>query len=172
MSGTRSMRFATRAQELKIRAVTEYDLKNKIHDAVAWRAYQLYEQQGCAPGHDVENWQRAEAEVVRSLDCGMLSQDHRICLTTDAAIFDDGVVELFVEPRRLTLCGFDRSRRPLPEAPGEPAIARRDYIFRVHNFDVDLDPAGVTARFNGPVLNIYLAKANVLRDQPETVWVL
>jgi len=172
MTGARPIRFVPRAQELKIHPVQGNDLKNRIQEAVAWRAYQLYEQQGCAPGHDLEHWQRAEKEAVHTLDCGVLSQDHRICLTTDAAYFDDGVVELFVEPRRLTMCGFDRSRRPLPAPPGEPASPRRDFIFRVHEFDVEVDPGGVTARFNGPVLNIYLPKANVLREEPETAWVL
>jgi len=172
MTGARPIRFAPRAQEIKIRPVLGNDLNARIHDAIAWRAYQLYEQGGCVPGHEVENWEHAQAEVVGPLDCGVLSQDHRVCLTTDAALFDDGIVELFVEPRRLTMCGFDRNRRPLPMPPGEPATPRRDFMFRVHDFAVDVDPGAVTARFNGPVLNIYLPKANVLTEQPETAWVL
>ncbi|HVN08174.1 MAG TPA: DUF2934 domain-containing protein [Patescibacteria group bacterium] len=172
MASPRLIRFAPRAQEIKICQVVGNELNDKIHEAVAWRAFQFYEQEGCAPGHELGHWERAESEVVRPLDCGVLSQDHRVCLTTDAAIFDDGAVELFVEPWRLTICGFDRSRRPVPTPPGEPAQKRRDFIFRVHDFNVEIDPTGVAARFNGPVLNIYLPKAYARRDYPETAWVL
>jgi hypothetical protein len=145
---------------LKIRPVVGNELKNKIHAAVAWRAYQLYEECGHVFGHDVEDWERAEARVVRPMDCGVLAEDARVCLTADASLFDDGPIEVYVEPRRITLCGYDRSRRPLPTPPGEPPRPRRDWIFRVHDFDVDVDPSTVTARFNGPVMNLYLGKAH------------
>lgn len=171
MTAARAVRFAPQRQKLKIRAVAGNDLNNKIHDAVAWRAYQFYEQEGRTGGHDVEDWERAEARVVRPLDCGVLVQDHRVCVTVDASEFDDGTIELYVERRRLTLCGFDRSRRPLPTPPGEPVPPRRDWIFRVHDLDVDVDPRAVVARFNGPALNIYLEKAHVPAEHPATAWV-
>ena len=155
-------------QELRIRPVVGNELKNKIHAAVAWRAYQFYEECGRLFGHDVEDWERAEAKVVRPMDCGVLVEDNRVCLTVDPSLFDDGPIELYVEPRRITLCGYDPSRRPLPTAPGEPPRVRRDWIFRVHDFDVDVDPSAVTARFNGPVLNVYLAKAQP-REVPHLV---
>lgn len=171
-AAARSIRSTPRTRELKIRAVTGNELEKKMRDAVAWRAYQFYQEQGCLSGHDVENWERAEAQVVRSLDCGVIVQDHRVCLTADTSLFDDGPIEVYAEPRRITLCGFDRSRRPLPTPPGEPVPARRDWIFRVHDFDVDVDPYAVVARFNGPVLNIYLAKAHALSAPPTETWVL
>ena len=163
MTGAKSIRFAPAVHELRIRTVVGNDLQNKIHDAVAWRAFQMFEQQGSVPGHDLEHWQRAYEEAVRQLDCGVIVQDHRVCLTADASVFDDGPIEIYVAPRRVTMCGFDRARRPIPEPPGQPARPRRDWIFRVHPFDVDVDPNEVTARFNGPVLNLYLGKAGVPR---------
>jgi hypothetical protein len=146
-----------RPQELRIRPVLGNELKDRIREAVAWRAYRLYEECGRVLGHDVEDWERAEAEVVRSMDCGVIAQDHRVCLTTDVSLFDDGPLELYVEPHRITLCGFDRSRRPLPTPPGVPARPRKDWIFRVHDFDVEVDPHAIVVRYNGPALYIYLA---------------
>jgi hypothetical protein len=145
--------------ELRIRRLTSDDLQTKIHDAIAWRAYELYEARGGAGGHDAEDWKQAEAEMVRPLPCGFLEQDHRVCLTADASHFDQGPIELWIEPRRLTLCGFDGERRPLPVRPAEPARPRRDWLFLVHDFAVELDPAAVTAHFNGPALDIYVGKA-------------
>jgi len=145
--------------DLSIHPVAGDELQSKIHDAVAWRAYHLFEARGCVPGHETEDWQRAESEVVGPLQCGSLDQDYRICLTVDASCFDDGPIEMWLEPRRLTLCGFDPNHKPFPVPPGEPVRPRRDWIFRVHDFAVDLDPRRVVARFNGPALDIYLSKA-------------
>jgi hypothetical protein len=159
---------ARKPHELRIRQVAGNELQSKIQAAVAWRAYQLYETRGYVPGHEVDDWMHAEAEVVAPLQCGALEQDHRVCLTTDASYFDEGPIEMWLEPRRMTLCGFDPNHKLLPGLPGEPARTRRDWIFRVHEFAVELDPAGVTARFNGPALDIYLVKAGA-HVEPRTM---
>lgn len=36
----------------------------ELQSRIAVRAYQLYEQSGYVPGRDIENWLRAEQEVV------------------------------------------------------------------------------------------------------------
>jgi len=33
------------------------------HDQIAARAYELYEQEGCVHGHDLDHWLRAESEL-------------------------------------------------------------------------------------------------------------
>ncbi len=36
-----------------------------MHEAIRRRAEEIYFRDGCLPGHDVENWQQAEAEILR-----------------------------------------------------------------------------------------------------------
>jgi hypothetical protein len=153
-------RNSRKLHDLSIRLVAGDELQSKMHDAVAWRAYHLFEVRGCIPGHETEDWARAESEIVGPLACGSLDQDYRICLTVDTTCFDEGPIEMWLEPQRLTLCGFDPNHKPFPAPRGQPARLRRDWIFRVHDFAVNLDPGGVIARFNGPALDIYLAKAS------------
>ena len=165
---TRTPSWSSRHQ-LSIRRVASADLQSKIHDAVACRAYELYEARGGTWGHDAEDWERAYGEVVGPLLCGSLEHDRRICLTADASCFDEGPVEIWIEPRRVTICGFDRSSRPFPTPPGEPTRPRENWIFRVHDLAIEVDPSGVTARFNGPALDIYLPKVHahvVLQETP------
>jgi len=151
-------RDGPRTPELRIRAAAGDGLKGRIHEAVAWRAFELYEARGGKPGHDAEDWKQAEREVVRPLPCGTVEQDHRICLTADTSCFERGPIELWLEPRRLTLAGPVKPGKAFPEREG-PFAQSRDRVFFVHDFPVDVDPAVVTARFNGPALDIYVAKA-------------
>jgi hypothetical protein len=168
MKGTRSILESPNLHEARIRPVAGIELQSKIHDAVAWRAYQLYEAEGCAAGHDAEDWERAQVEVVRPLDCGVIVQDDRVCLTTDVSCFEEGPIDIWVEPHRLTLGGLDPSRKPLPGLPGAPPRPRMEWTFVVHDFAVEVDPAEVKARFNGPVLYITLGKAGVRRKEHAT----
>ena len=134
-------------------------LEKRMHDAVAWRAFHLYEARGCTLGHEVEDWGQAEAEVVRPLDCGVIEQDDSVCLTTDASCFGPGTLEIWIEPHRITLCG--PSVIQTPEQAEEPlsAIGRKNWVFRTHELSAEVSPAEVTVRFNGPAMHIYLHRA-------------
>ena len=35
------------------------------HDEIAARAYEIYIEHGCLPGHDVDNWLQAEYELLQ-----------------------------------------------------------------------------------------------------------
>jgi hypothetical protein len=39
--------------------------KSPSHAEIAARAQQLYQQSGCLPGHDVDNWLQAEYELLQ-----------------------------------------------------------------------------------------------------------
>lgn len=36
-----------------------------LQEKIAWRAYQLYEEGGCVNGNDMENWLKAEREILK-----------------------------------------------------------------------------------------------------------
>ncbi len=38
---------------------------NDLQEKIAWRAYQLYEEGGCANGNDMDNWLKAEREILK-----------------------------------------------------------------------------------------------------------
>lgn len=38
---------------------------NDLQEMIAWRAYQLYEEGGCVNGNDMDNWLKAEREILK-----------------------------------------------------------------------------------------------------------
>ena len=36
-----------------------------LQEKIAWRAYQLYEEGGCVNGNDMNNWLKAEREILK-----------------------------------------------------------------------------------------------------------
>lgn len=153
-----------RKHQVRIMPAASDALKKKMHDAVAWRAFRLYEARGGASGHEREDWRQAETEVIRPLDCGTIVQDHRICLTADVTCFGPGTLEIWVEPRRITLCGPCADPK-FNSMAGSPAAGPANWIFRTHEFTAEADPAEVTVRFNGPAMHIYLRRAMPIPQQ-------
>lgn len=41
--------------------------KNELQDEIRRRAYELYQERGCEPGHEVEDWFEAERQVMARL---------------------------------------------------------------------------------------------------------
>ena len=156
----------SRAQEKpRVVAVTASEQTRRVEEAVARRAYEIFESRGSAPWHELEDWRQAEAELVGPRCSGEMSLDGTLWVGTDAAIFEQGTIEIWVAPRKITICGkasvdkVDAHRNRIARRQG------RQTIFHALNLPVEIDPSHVTAKFNGPSLEILLRKAQAKVQQ-------
>lgn len=150
-------------RKLTIAVVSPDEQSKRIRDAIALRAFQTCESRGCGPGHQGEDWRRAESEILAPLNCGHLVLDDRIWLSTDAACFEKGDVEICVEPRRLTICGTTRGCKPPQTAENGGSGSHKDFIFRTLELPVEIEPSQVTARFRGRFLEVDLPRAQAVQ---------
>jgi len=148
----------------QITAVSASEQSKRIHDAISLRAFQICERRGCGAGRGREDWRRAESEILAPLNCGHVIQDDKIQLSTDAACFEKGEIEICVEPRRLTLCGTPAKCTPLLTPENSGSQARKDFIFRTLELPVAIEPSQATAKFKGRFLEIDLPKARATRQ--------
>jgi hypothetical protein len=44
---------------------SDFGRPTEVDALISFRAYQLYSARGCEPGHDLEDWLRAEEEVMQ-----------------------------------------------------------------------------------------------------------
>ena len=140
-----------KGRSIKIATANPGELEKRFREAVTRRAYQLFETHGCSPGHEGEDWTQAESDLVRPLACGLLTEDDKIFLSTDVSVFEEGSLEVFVEPRRLSLRG-----RPHTPDGGDGACPLREFVYCVLDLPVEVDRSQVHARFNGRILEISL----------------
>ncbi|HSZ19623.1 MAG TPA: DUF2934 domain-containing protein [Candidatus Acidoferrum sp.] len=150
---------SSNGRHLRIRQVTPEERAAMIRDAVARRVAQNCETRGCEPGHELKDWRQAESEILRTLNCGFLVSDQSIELSTDAATFGVGEIEICLEPRHLTISGMDCNSTP--ETVTEPAGFMPDghSIIRTLELPFEIDPSEVSARFKGRMIEIELPKA-------------
>jgi HSP20 family protein len=141
-------------RHLKITHVTSDERVGIVRAAIANRAFQISESRRFEPGHELEDWRRAESEIVRPLNCGFLVSDRNIELNTDSACFGEGEIEIYVEPRRLTICGKEHTctQEAISESAGH-------LIIRTFELPTEIDHSEVSARFKGRMIEIKLPRA-------------
>ena len=144
----------------KIVVVDANEQARRIQEAIARRAYEIFERRGSASWHELEDWREAEAELLRPCCSGRMSVDGTLWMGTDAAAFEKDTIEIWVAPHRLTICGKPRAAKesiaPVTERNG--SCPDGGMIFQAIELNCEIDPSRVTATTNGPCLDIFLTK--------------
>lgn len=144
---------------LKMLPSRSAECTKRIADIVARRAFQISEARGFAPGHEMEDWQRAESELVSPICGGWTVANDRIVVTATASLFKQGAIEICVEPRRLVIFGKQRNSTG-HDTPAEDRYDTKELeIVRILGLPVEIDPSGATARFDHCMLEMSLPKA-------------
>lgn len=73
-----------------------------IYDTLARRAYELFEGRGCQDGHDLEDWFRAESELLNPMPVEISEAEDQLIVRAEVPGFRDKDIEMRVEPHRLT----------------------------------------------------------------------
>ena len=91
--------------KVKVLTVSPAEQERRTEEAIARRAYEIFERRGGMGWHELEDWRQAESEV-RSKLCFSLSTSHdSVSVGFDVARFEPGSVEAWIAPRQITICG-------------------------------------------------------------------
>jgi len=146
-------------EKVKVVALTSSEQARRVEAAVARRAYKIFENRGSASWHELEDWRQAETELLRPCCSGQMSVDGLIRVGTDAHIFEEGTIEIWVAPHRLTICGKPRTTKAGAGSKGSASGHDAEMIFHVVELTGEVNPLLVTPKINGPSLEVMLGKA-------------
>ena len=145
-------------EQFKISLVSAKDQLTRVQGAVARHAFL---EAACGLGHEVESWRRAKSELVTPLCQGQMIRDDDIWVEINTGEFEEGTLEILVSPRRVTICGKPRNPRIGEVTKGKKSQGKNEIVFRTLELPVDVEPSAVTAKLNGPILEICFPKAHV-----------
>jgi len=132
---------------------------NKMFETVAQRAYEIFERNGRIFGRDLDDWFRAEMELLHPVHVQITESSEELEVKAEVPGFNEKEVEVSVEPQRLTITGKRQSHREEKKGKTVYAESCSDQILRVVDLPVTVDPEKVKATLRNGILQMTMPKA-------------
>ncbi len=132
-------------------------------DAIARRAYEIFETNGRQFGRDMEDWFRAERELLHPAYLEITESDNELDAKIEVPGFDAKELEISVAPSRLTLAGKHETAKEERKEKTLYSERRANQIFRSFELPAEVDPEKVTATLKDGILNLKMPKAAAAR---------
>jgi len=131
------------------------DRVEAIHEMIAGRAYQFFEERGHQQGYDLEDWLRAESDIlwpiavdVYEFEDGMIARAQAPPLTADD-------IQVTVESRRIIIC--DKGPKEIETGDDANPLRRLCHIIALPDH---LDWTRATTMFEEGMLEISIPKTS------------
>lgn len=136
-----------------------FEQMKEFSQAVARRAYEFFETRGRELGHDLEDWFRAESELMRRTPVEIKEAENQITVRAEVPGFTANEIKVCVKPRWLAISG--KSEKTAEEKKEEKTVVselRANQFCRELTLPAEVDPAKTTATLKDGVLELVLAK--------------
>ncbi len=131
----------------------------EFSQTVARRAYEYFESRGRQFGHELEDWFRAESELMRNVPVEIKEVNGRIIVRAEVPGFAPNEIKVSVEPQRLVISG--KVEKTAEEKNEQTLVSefRTNQFLREVNLPTEVEAEKTTAVLNDGVLELALTKA-------------
>ena len=136
-----------------------FERVRELSNAVAHRAFELFNGRGRTDGHDLEDWLRAESELLHPVHVDLADSADAFTVHAEVPGFSAKDLEVGVEPQRLTISGKRASSK---EHTGTKTIYKEQcstQIYRAIDLPAEVDASKVMATLKNGGLELTLPKA-------------
>lgn len=136
------------------------DRMHEMQEVIARRAFELFEKGGGIFGRDLDDWFRAESELLHPVNIRIAETEEGLKVEAEVPGFKAEELEVSVEPRRLTITG-KREAVKEEKKKGKTIYSEREAerVMRSINLPVEVNAENVSAVLKDGVLEFTLPKA-------------
>ena len=152
-----------RKNDLRVLTQSHEEISNRIselYDLIARRAFDIFESRGRSPGHDQEDWFRAESELLHPVLVNVTESNGEYIVRCELPGFDSHEIDVIVEPLRMAISSKREAAKN--DTNGEmvctESCPRR--VFQILDLPSIVDPSRVGAAFTRGVLVVDLPKVH------------
>jgi HSP20 family protein len=147
------------ASPIFVEAEKLFEQMKEFSQSVARRAYGYFEARGREFGHDLEDWFRAESELMRRVPVEVKEADGKITVRAEAPGFATNEIKISVEPQRLVISG--KSEKATEEKKEQTLLSefRSNQFCRELRLPAEVEPDKTTAVLKDGVLELIFVKA-------------
>ncbi|PYU54587.1 MAG: hypothetical protein DMG56_26735 [Acidobacteria bacterium] len=143
----------------------------QLYGEIARRAFEIFDNNGRWLGNDLEDWFRAESELLHPVHLEIAESDVNLTVQVEVPGFSTKELEINVEPRRLTIAGKHEAQEESKK--GKTIYSERcaKEILRVIDLPAEVDSSKVSAILKDGILKMELPKAahaKAVRIEPKS----
>jgi HSP20 family protein len=137
------------------------DRINKMSQATTRRAYEIFEGNGRRFGHDLEDWFKAEMDMLHPVHVNIEEAEDSLEVKAEVPGFSEKEIEVSVEPRRLTITGKHETETKREEKKIKTVYSEfcSNQILRTVDLPATVDAEKTTATLKNGVLQLTMPKA-------------
>jgi len=135
-----------------------FDRMNEVRDLIARRAFEIFEGKGRWLGRELDDWLRAESELLHPMHFELSESDSDFTVRAEVPGFNAKEVESNIEPRRLTITGRRETKDETKKGKTVYSELCGNEILRVVDLPAEVDTSNVSANLKDGILNIKMAK--------------
>jgi HSP20 family protein len=156
--GIQTMKQQAPASPIFVEAEKLFEQMKEFSQSVARRAYEYFEARGREFGHDLEDWFRAESELMRRVPVEIKDADGRIMVRAEVPGFAANEIKVSVKPQRLVISG--KSEKTTEEEKEQTLLSefRSNQFCRELMLPAEVKPYKTTAVLKDGVLELVFAK--------------
>jgi HSP20 family protein len=135
------------------------DQIQQTYDSIARRAFEIFNNNGRWFGHDLDDWFRAESEMLHPVHVEIAESAENLTVQAEVPGFSTKELKIHAEPHRLTIIGKRQTQEESKK--GKTIYSERcsKEILRVVELPAEVDSSKVSAILKDGILNIELPKA-------------
>ena len=132
---------------------------NKMFEAVAKRAYEIFETNGRNWGHEIDDWFKAEMQLLHPVHVNITESGDELEVKAEVPGFNEKEIQVSVEPRRLTITGKRETTKEERKGKTIYEESCSDQLLRIVDLPVAVDADRVTATLKNGILQLSMPKA-------------
>jgi len=136
-----------------------FDRLQETYNLIARRAFEIFDNNGRWLGHELDNWLRAESEVLHPIHLELTETDENLSVRAGVAGFSSKELKIDVEPLRLTITGKHESQEEKKKGKTIYSECCAQEVLRVIALPAEVDGSKATATLKDGILNLELPKA-------------
>lgn len=148
-----------------------FDQIQQAYESIARRAFEIFDRNGRWQGHELEDWLRAESELLHSVHLEITELDENLAIRAEVPGFSARELDINVEPRKLTITGKHETHEENKRRKTLYSEGCAKQILRIVDLPVEVDTSKVSATLKDGILTIELPKslhAKAVRIEPKT----
>lgn len=143
-----------------------FDRIQQLQDAIARRAFQFFEDDGRIVGQDLEDWFKAESELLHPVHIDVAESGEGLTVRAEVPGFSAKDLEISLEGRRLTIAGKRETKEERKDKKTIYTERCSDQVLRVVDLPVAVDAAKAAATLKDGMLEIKAPKAAPAKKVP------